>query len=115
MTAEREHVPVLFVHGLDDSGRSFDPLARHLRARGSGPIDAVDLSPNDGSAGLHRLAEQVQAAAQALRARTAAPKIDVVAFSMGAIAARLWLMRQGGLGLTRKFVSLSGPHHGRSI
>lgn len=112
MTAESARAPVLLVHGLDDSSRAFEPLARHLRARGWAEIEAVDLLPNDGSAGLHRLAEQVQAAAQALRERTAAPRIDVVAFSMGAIAARIWLTRQGGLRLTRKFVSLSGPHHG---
>jgi triacylglycerol esterase/lipase EstA (alpha/beta hydrolase family) len=109
--AERD-VPVLLVHGIDDDHRTLANLREHLLAAGFADVEAVDLRPNDGSGGLPPLAHQVRDAADRLRARTGATRVDVVAFSMGALVTRYWLMRLDGKPAVRRFVSISGPHHG---
>ncbi len=104
--------PVLLVHGIDDSHRAFASMQEQLSRAGFQNVEALDFSPNDGSCGIPALASQVDAAVERLRERTGAPKVDVVAFSMGTLATRFYLMRLGGKARVRTFVSLSGPHHG---
>jgi triacylglycerol esterase/lipase EstA (alpha/beta hydrolase family) len=103
---------VLLVHGIDDSGKAFATMRERLLGAGFTDVEALDFLPNDGSSGIPALAEQVNAAVERLRARTGAAKVDVVAFSMGTLATRWYLMRLGGKQKVRTFVSLSGPHHG---
>jgi triacylglycerol lipase len=105
-------VPVLLVHGIDDSSRTLEPLRRHLLEVGFTELEVVDLDPNDGAVGLGVAAVQVEAGARRLQARTGAPRIDVVAFSMGALISRYWLRRMPEHVPVRRFVSISGPHHG---
>jgi triacylglycerol esterase/lipase EstA (alpha/beta hydrolase family) len=104
--------PVLLVHGIWDSGERLEPLARALERSGVGPTRALDLAPNDGSASIEALAEQVASEADALRRETGASRIDLVGFSMGALVARYYLQRLDGRAHTRRFVSISGPHAG---
>src|ERR671918_2471944 len=85
--------PVLLIHGLDDTARGLRPMFDFLVARGWRDVQAIELTPNDGSSGLIALAEQVDRAARVLVERTAAREIDVVAFSMGALVARYWMKR----------------------
>lgn len=108
-TAKR---PVLFVHGIDDSGRNLKAMADALSARGWTELERIDLTPNDGAAGIAKLAEQVDRHARSLAARSADGEIDVVAFSMGALISRYWLRRMNKEVKVRTFVSISGPHHG---
>jgi triacylglycerol lipase len=113
----RHHVPadlppVLLVHGIWNTGEVFARLGAALCESGERPLEALDLEPNDGSAPLETLAEQLIPAAQRLRALTADGKIDVVGFSMGALVGRYWLQRLGGKDQTRRFISISGPHAG---
>jgi triacylglycerol lipase len=102
-------LPVLCVHGIWDTASVFGSMKDALHGRGWGNVHAIDLSPNDGSADIPELAEQVSAAARAL-----APDgpLDVVGFSMGALVSRYWLQKLGGREKVRRFVSISGPHRG---
>ncbi|MCB9595701.1 MAG: alpha/beta fold hydrolase [Sandaracinaceae bacterium] len=104
--------PVLLVHGIWDDGARFDTMRAALEEAGIGPIRALDLTPNDGSARIERLAEQVDAAARELLDASEASRLDVVGFSMGALVSRFWLQRLRGKERTRRFVSISGPHRG---
>lgn len=105
-------LPVLCVHGLWDDARSFEPLRRHLLGAGWRRVEAMELKPNNGGAGLRLLAEQVRDAADRLLADTDAAELDVVGFSMGALVSRYWIQRLGGRERARRFISISGPHHG---
>ncbi len=108
------HVPVLLVHGIDDSPAAFQPMRDRLREAGW-PVEqvaAVRLTPNNGQLPIEALAMQVARAAEGLRRRTGAERIDVVAFSMGALISRYWLQEVGGHQKVRRFLSISGPHHG---
>src|SRR5687768_2051750 len=88
--------PLLCVHGIWDTGAVFDRMAELLRGQGWPEIQALDLSPNDGSADIPALAAQVDQAAAGLLARTGQARLDVIGFSMGALVCRYFLQRLGG-------------------
>lgn len=104
--------PVLLVHGIWDTGARLGSLRRGLERAGLGPIEAIDLSPNDGRAPLLELASQVGRAVDALASRTGVERIDLVGFSMGALVSRTYVQRLEGKQRVRRFVSISGPHRG---
>jgi triacylglycerol lipase len=105
-------VPALLVHGIWDTGKSFSRMRTALDAAGISPVHAIDLTPNDGRAPLAKLAAQIDAAARRLMDDVASPRIDLVGFSMGALASRYWIQRLGGRECVRRFISISGPHAG---
>jgi len=105
-------LPVLLVHGIDDDARTLAPLAEGLARAGFQDVRIVELKPNDGAAPISVLAGQVAEAAGSLRARTGHARVDVVAFSMGALVSRYYLQRLEGRSHVRRFVSISGPHAG---
>jgi len=104
--------PVLLVHGLDDTAALFRKMRAELHKRGLRPVHAMDIVPPDGSISFEAMGLQVRTAAQALLQSSGAAKVDIVAYSMGALAARQFLQRQGGRSCVRRFISLAGPHHG---
>lgn len=104
--------PVLLVHGIDDTPKGLYPLRNALVDAGWRDFELQELLPNDGSHGIDELAKQVDAGARALKARTGAQEIDVVAFSMGSLVSRYWLTRMERPVAVRNFISISGPHHG---
>lgn len=106
--------PVLLVHGIWNTGAAFARLARELQRR-ERLLDAIDLLPNDGSVALEQLAMQLEPAVRRLLQASDAAKIDVVGFSMGALVTRYWLQQLGGKHLTRRYVSISGPHAGTRL
>jgi triacylglycerol lipase len=75
-------------------------------------VHGFDLCPSSGRAPISELARQVAAQADTLRAQTGATRIDLLGFSMGALAARYYLQRGGGREQVRRFISISGPHAG---
>ncbi len=104
--------PVLLVHGIWNSGRQFEVMARALDRSGVKAIERIDLLPNSGAAPLRELAKQVHERALRLRSDAAVERIDVVGFSMGALVSRYFIQRLGGSSHVRRFVSISGPHRG---
>ena len=109
-----EQVPILFVPGTSQTARFYDGMvdafvdAGWARER----MYAVPLRPISGQVPIEALAYQVLYAAENLRRHTGAERIDVVAYSQGALSARYWMQELGGQSHVRRFVSLSGPHHG---
>lgn len=105
-------LPVLLVHGIWDEGARFDRMRAALAVAGHAPARALDLSPNDGSGTIASLAGQVEQAAEELLGRSGAARLDLVGFSMGALVSRYFVQRMSGKARVRRFVSISGPHHG---
>jgi triacylglycerol lipase len=104
--------PVLLVHGIYDTSARFDKMRRALLARGFFPVHAMDIIPHDASLTLEAMGEQVMDGVRACEAAAEGQKVDIVAFSMGALAARYALRNLGGQSSVRRLVSVSGPHHG---
>ncbi|QRK12469.1 lipase [Archangium violaceum] len=113
-TPPPEYVPVLFVHGTDETPGSFFAMRDAFEEAGwpRERLHAVRLHPNNGQLPIEVMAYQIRRAAEGLRKRTGAERIDVVAFSQGTLSSRYWMQELGGQPRVRRFVSISGPHHG---
>lgn len=109
-----EYVPVLFVHGTDAEPGSFFAMMDAFEEAGwpKERLHAMRLHPNNGQMPIEVMAYQIRSAAEGLRKRTGAERIDVVAFSQGTLSSRYWMQELGGQPHVRRFISISGPHHG---
>jgi len=103
-----DHPPVLLVHGIADSERNMQWMARYLRREGW-EVHTLNLKPNWGQRGLEPLAAQIDAYA---RAQFGTRRFNLVGFSMGGLVSRYYLQRLGGLEHVDHFVTLSAPHNG---
>jgi triacylglycerol esterase/lipase EstA (alpha/beta hydrolase family) len=112
-----ERVPVLFVHGTDDTPGAFFAMLDAFQEAGwpQERLHAVRLHPNNGQLPIEVMAYQIRRAAEGLRKRTGAERVDVVAFSQGTLSTRYWMQALGGQPHVRRFVSISGPHHGTRV
>ncbi len=104
--------PVLLIHGIFDNSSKMEPMDRYLGAHGFQSRYLINLVPNGGQAPLETLAAEVRQRVDQILADTGAPKIDIVAFSMGGVVSRYYLQDLDGLSRTRRFVTISSPHHG---
>lgn len=99
----------MLVHGIWNTSKVFRRLTKNLEAAGF-EVHAWDSSPNDGSAPLLALAEQL---AERVEATLGGERsFSLVGFSMGGLVSRCYLQRLGGVRRVRKFVSISSPHQG---
>lgn len=108
---EPDREPVLLVHGIADSGRNMDWLARYLRREGW-EVHTLNLTPNWGQGGLQARAGQIDVYA---REQFGGRRFNLVGFSMGGLVSRYYLQRLGGLERVDHFVTLSAPHHGTAL
>ncbi len=111
-TGQKQHNPVLLVHGIWDTGKVFRKMSSYLQERGCDVYD-LDLAPNNGDAVLEELAGQV---ANYINT-TFEPDLplDLVGFSMGGIVSRYYIQRLGGIKRVKRFITISTPHHGTHI
>lgn len=104
--------PVLLVHGIHGSSQNFAAMLPWLRGQGFDPValDFVDVAWKDWS--LDDLADQVALHVMALRQRTGKDQVDIVAHSLGGVAARQFIKFRGGDRYVKHLVCLGSPHHG---
>jgi triacylglycerol lipase len=103
--------PVLIVPGFGGDTSVLTKLAERIRVTGR-TVQVLDL-PNNGRGDLRTQARLVAAAAKKLRGK--APSIDVIGYSAGGVAARLWLKDYGGAPITRRVVTIGSPNHGTQL
>ena len=110
-----DHPPVLLVPGWSDRASELEDFRSRLVDAGWDParVLAVDFHDPVGSNLSH--AEEVAAAVASLRRETGAPRVDVVAFSMGGLAVRHYLLFGGGEASIRKAAFLATPHRGTAV
>ena len=103
--------PVLLVPGWFDTERDLAALRIRLLSAGwpVGGVVALTFEKPTGSNEEH--AEEISNAVLALRESSGAPKIDVVAHSMGGLAVRAYL-RGAGANTVRRVAFLGTPHRG---
>jgi len=104
--------PILLVHGIDDTGARFAKMQTALRAQGFESVHAMNIIPPDASISFATMGEQIRDSVAELLQQTGASKVDIVAYSMGALAVRHFLQRLEGRLSVRRFISLAAPHHG---
>lgn len=78
-------LPVLFVHGLEGTGAQFESQALRFTSNGypAGWIDEVDYDSTSAIADQSQVDAQLDAKIAELKRRTGAPKVELVAHSLG--------------------------------
>jgi triacylglycerol lipase len=103
---------VLLIHGIDDTEALFQTMRPFLESHGRA-VYCLNLTPNNGAAGLEVLARQIAAYVETTFENK--EMFDLVAFSMGGIVARYYVQRLGGLQRVRRLVTISSPHNGTRV
>jgi pimeloyl-ACP methyl ester carboxylesterase len=101
-------VPVVAVHGYTQNRVDFLGIARACRRAGVGPVYGFNypwLATIPGNA--RRLARFVER----VRRETGAPRVDLVAHSLGGLVAMEYLA-EGGSDAVRRVVTIASPHAG---
>ncbi len=104
-------VPVLLVPGWFDTGRDLAALRIRLLSAGWPVGDVVALTFEKPTGSNEDHAGEIADAVRALRESSGAPKIDIVAHSMGGLAVRAYL-RGAGANTVRRVAFLGTPHRG---
>ncbi|MFD3869401.1 esterase/lipase family protein [Streptomyces sp. NPDC058623] len=103
--------PVVFVHGWNSDGSTWQAMADRLRNDGwpDGHLDQWTYNAGQSNTTTAKqLADEVQRVLDA----TGATKVDIVTHSMGALSSRHYLKNLGGTFKVDAWVSLAGPNHG---
>jgi triacylglycerol esterase/lipase EstA (alpha/beta hydrolase family) len=103
--------PVLMLHGYGCNCGYWAALTPLLDAAGISHA-TLDLEPVTG--GIDDYVPAVQRAVEALCAAAGAPKLVIVAHSMGGLVARAWLRDHGAARIAR-VITLGTPHHGTCL
>lgn len=101
--------PLLLIHGLNDTTRVFKRMSGYLTDLGW-DVHSINLTPNNGTAPLERLATQVGSYIERTFSRE--QPIDLLGFSMGGIVTRYYLQRLGGVERVERYISISAPNRG---
>ena len=106
----QDRVPVLLVPGWFETAEDLAGFRVRLRSAGwpAEAMAAVTFQDPTGGNGVH--AREIARAVTLLRERTGAPRVDIVAHSMGGLATRLYLKEEPGA--VRRVVFLATPHRG---
>lgn len=104
--------PVVFVHGYGGSRGDFLPMAARLRLAGHTRIYRLGF-PSRGSTRA-RAQELARRVAQ-IRAESDAPRVDLVAHSMGGLIARLAIHEHGLDDAVGTLITLGTPHLGTEM
>lgn len=105
---------VVLVHGFLCNRGIWNPWMRRL-AEHRIPFVAVNLEPVFGA--IDQYAACIDSAVSALQTSTGLPPL-IVAHSMGGLAVRAWIRRQGGasaLAKTFRILTLGTPHRGTAL
>ena len=102
-------LPVVLVHGIDDTGRVFGAMGRALREAGW-DVRVVDYTPSNGAVGIDCLPEQMREYVETHFG--AGEQFDLVGFSLGGLVSRYYVQKLGGWERVRRLVTISSPHNG---
>jgi triacylglycerol lipase len=103
--------PIVFVHGWNSSGSTWNGMIDRFVAAGVPRNRMVAISYNSNQSNA-TIAQQVRTAVDQLKASTGAAEVDVISHSMGGLSSRYYLKNLGGTASVDDWVSLGGPNHG---
>ena len=106
---ERQHRPLVLVHGLWNSSDVFLPLVNLLR-KYDFPVFCPNLPHSLGQVPIPDLAYSLNK--QINQQFGSKSPIDILGFSMGGLVTRYWLQKLEGARRTRRFFSVGCPHRG---
>ncbi|MEQ1568846.1 MAG: alpha/beta fold hydrolase [Myxococcota bacterium] len=110
---DEEPLPVVFVHGINGSADNWSEVIAHLIEAGW-PADRLYARTFDDPEWGCNVdnAATIDAWVGAVLAETGAPKVHLVAHSMGTLSSRYYVKNLGGTEVVRTYATLGGMHHG---
>jgi len=109
------HPPILLVPGWSDRATELEEFRLRLVEAGWSPDRILPLEFRDPVGSNLEHAGEVEAAVERLRRETGSDRVDIVAFSMGGLAVRHFLLFEGGSQAARKVAFLGTPHRGTVV
>ncbi|MCO8126073.1 lipase family protein [Acidimicrobiia bacterium EGI L10123] len=104
--------PILFVHGWNSSGSTWDTMVDRFLADGYAAEELMAFSYNTSQSNRTTAAEIADRVATLLTVNEA-DQVDIIAHSMGSLSSRHYVKFLGGMdGDVDTWVSLGGPNHG---
>lgn len=100
---------VVLVHGILDRHISMFYIRKRLEKEGYRCV-VPSLAPNDARLGLADLSEKLGKVID--ESFKPGERFSIVAFSMGGLVSRHYLLNRGGARRCDRFVTISTPHHG---
>jgi triacylglycerol lipase len=108
-----QDLPVLLVHGINGSAADYDVMVGRLIEAGWDPASLHAYTFDDPSWGCNvDNAASVNAWVDTILAETDAPRVNLVAHSMGVLSTRYYLKHLGGTDEVNTYLTLGGMHHG---
>ena len=106
--------PIVFVHGWNSSGSTWNTMASRFAANGytAAQLDKWSYTTSQSNA---TTAAQLRDEVNRVRAATGAAKVDIVSHSMGGLSSRYYLKNLGGQSYVDEWVSIAGPNHGTNL
>lgn len=114
VTPVEGRIPVLLVPGWMANDATMGPLRERFIRAGWPPHWVGSLAFRDPVGSNRDHALELEAELEALRGRTGAKRVDVVAHSMGGLATRVFL-QEGGGDRVRRVVFVATPHRGTMV
>jgi triacylglycerol lipase len=102
--------PTLLLHGYSQNAGNWFIFRGLLRKEGVNQVSHLTLSPMFASIEHHalRLSKQVDE----MCAQSGAPRVNIIAHSMGGLVSRWYIQELGGAPKVAMLVTLGTPHHG---
>jgi triacylglycerol lipase len=105
------HDPILFVHGWNSSGSTWNTMISRFKADGWTTAELNSWSYNYSQSNA-TTASQIATKVNQILAATGAAKVDLISHSMGGLSTRYYVKNLGGGAKVDDWVSLGGPNHG---
>ncbi|MDP1793632.1 MAG: hypothetical protein Q8K63_05775 [Acidimicrobiales bacterium] len=103
--------PILFVHGWNSSGSTWNTFLSFFKADGYADAELNNWSYNYSQSNA-TTASEISTKVNQILAATGASKVDIVTHSMGGLSSRYFVKFLGGDAKVDEWVSLGGPNHG---
>jgi triacylglycerol esterase/lipase EstA (alpha/beta hydrolase family) len=103
------HPPLVFVHGLGGNRGNFLLMAWYLRMKGRKRSYKIHFDPGQS---IPDMASALARFIRAVKKATGAPRVEIVAHSLGGIVARLAIERRRLASSVATLVTLGTPHKG---
>lgn len=109
--AATAHQPILFVHGYDSNGATWNTMVANFEAAGYTADELFAISYNSSQSNVTTAGELAGIVAD-IQASTGWATVDVISHSMGGLSSRYYLRNLDGTAEVDEWVSLGGPNHG---
>jgi len=103
--------PILFVHGWNSSGSTWNTMVSRFQADGWTAAELNNWSYNYKQSNA-TTASEIRSKVDGILAATGATKVDIISHSMGGLSSRYYAKNLGGDQKIDEWVSLGGPNHG---